>query len=196
MKSFAFPLSLLLWFRILYWLLFYSLLKIIALLTIHCNVLSFRIGIFNQANTLGRQKHSMHTDHVHWGVWSIIPSTPCSVIGTMTLEMRWSLKSLTPVRGTWGHNLRQLLEREGVVMPEVTRAPCNSEHRAVPAALLPLLGYLVVDLMLWGKEAKHLVFPAREYGRQHVNRVLSILPLGGPTLCYHLSLRVDSTDKY
>lgn len=81
-------------------------------------------------------------------------------------------------------------------MPEATRVPCNSEHRTVHTALLPLLGYLVVDLVLWGKPAKHLVFPAREYGRQYVNSVLRILPAGGLTLCYHLSLRVDRTDKY
>lgn len=63
-------------------------------------------------------------------------------------------------------------------MPEATRVPCNSEHRAVHTALLPLLGYLVVDLVLWGKLSKHLVFSAREYGRQYVNSVLRILPAG------------------
>lgn len=52
--------SLLVSFRILYELLFYGPLKIIALLGIHYNVLPFGIGAFNQENIFDTGKLIIH----------------------------------------------------------------------------------------------------------------------------------------
>lgn len=58
---------------------------------------------------------------------------------------------------------------------------------------LASVGGFVKDEVLWSKLAMHLVFPAKEFGRQNSAVVLRILPPGGRALCGHLSLSGGSS---
>lgn len=77
-------------------------------------------------------------------------------------------------------------------MPDITHVCVTvSIQQCVRLSDLPLLG----DLVRWGKLEKPLVFSGREFGRQHSNRAVRILPPGGHTLCNCVSLREGSTGE-